>query len=189
MDALIDDYECDLGAVERVPKHVHDTITRIRRVINETGWRNLGDVRADEFLSWRSKLERSAKTKKEFQISINAFFNWLVSSDRLAKNPLAKIKSVETRGKQVRVARSFSEEELRRLFAVASNRKLAYQTLLYTGQRKSEVRSLVWSDLQFDTEQPHALFRASTMKDKDKRSVPLRTEIVDALKAIAARQI
>jgi integrase len=45
--------------------------------------------------------------------------------------------------------------------------------LLYTGQRKEEVRSLVWGDLHLDGNDPFALFRASTTKDKDKRTVPL----------------
>lgn len=62
-------------------------------------------------------------------------------------------------------------------------RLLAYQTLLYTGQRKSEVRALVWSDLHLEGDKPHALFRAGTMKDKDKRAVPLRRELAAALLA------
>jgi integrase len=184
LDTLIAEYDDDLKALGRAPKHVHDTITRIGRIIAEAKWRHIGDVRADEFLSWRAKLDRSAKTKKEFQISLNAFLNWLVASDRLAKNPLAKIEGVETRGKQVRVYRSFSEDELARLFAIAGKRKLPYQMLLYTGQRKSEVRRLVWSDLHLDGDKPHALFRASTMKDKDKRAVPLRPEIAEALRGM-----
>lgn len=88
-----------------------------------------------------------------------------------------------TRGKQVRQYRPFTEAELGRLFAIAGKRLLAYQTLLYTGQRKSEVRALVWGDLHLDGEQPYALFREGTMKDKDKRAVPLRKELADALRA------
>ena len=184
LDVLVSDYESDLKALGRVPKHIHDTVCRVRRIIKETGWCTLADVRPDEFLTWRAQLNRAAKTKKEFQVSLNALLNWLVTTDRLARNPIAKIESVETRGKQVRVARSFSEDELRRLFAVADKRKLAYQMLLYTGQRRSEVRALVWGDLHLDGDKPHALFRACTMKDKDKRAVPLRREIVGALKAL-----
>jgi hypothetical protein len=56
--------------------------------------------------------------------------------------------------------------------------------LLYTGQRKSEVRALMWSDLHLDEAKPYALFRESTTKDKDKRAVPLRPEIVEQLKAL-----
>ena len=71
------------------------------------------------------------------------------------------------------------------IFAVAGKRLLAYQMLLYTGQRKSEVRALVWSDLHLDSDKPYVLFRADTMKDDDKRAVPLRREI--AAQLLAAR--
>ncbi len=54
--------------------------------------------------------------------------------------------------------------------------------MLYTGQRKSEVRALVWGDLHLDEAKPFALFRDGTMKDKEKRAVPLRPEIVEALR-------
>ena len=88
----------------------------------------------------------------EYQISLNAFLNWLVDTDRLIANPLAKVSSVETRGQQVRASRAFTDDELRRLFAVARHHLLGYQVLLDTGQRRSEVRSLVWGDLHLDGE-------------------------------------
>jgi len=63
-------------------------------------------------------------------------------------------------------------------------RSQASKLLLYTGQRKSEVRSLVWADLHLDGANPYALFRESTTKYKDKRALPLRPEIVGELKAL-----
>jgi integrase len=110
----------------------------------ETGWKVLSEIRPDGFVKWRASLECAPKTKKEYHISANAFLNWLVQTDRLLINPLAKVPHVETRGKQVQPSRAFTEDELRRLFAVAGRRRLARQMLLYTGQRKSEVRSLMW---------------------------------------------
>ena len=180
---LVNDYEADLRGRELSEKHVCDTTKRVRRMIAENGWKVLSDVRPDTFVKWRASLKLSPKTKKEFHLSANAFLNWLVQTDRLMMNPLAKVPHVETRGKQVRPSRAFTEDELRRLFAVAGRRRLAYQMLLYTGQRKSEVRALMWSDLHLDEAQPYALFRESTTKDKDKRAVPLRPEIVAQLKA------
>ncbi len=157
-------------------------------MIAENGWKVLSDVRPDGFVKWRAGLTCSPKTKKEYQLSASAFLNWLVETERLLVNPLAKVSHVEVRGKQVRPCRAFKEDELRRLFAVAGRRRLAYQMLLYTGQRKSEVRSLMWGDLHLDEVNPYALFRESTTKDKDKRAVPLRPEIVEELKALRPKQ-
>jgi integrase len=181
---LVNDYEADLRGRELSPKHVRDTTTRVRRMIGDNGWKVLSDVRPDTFVRWRAGLKLSPKSKKEFHLSANAFLNWLVQTDRLMVNPLAKVPHVETRGKQVRPSRAFTEDELQRLFAVAGRRRLAYQMLLYTGQRKSEVRSLMWNDLHLDEAKPYALFRESTTKDKDNRAVPLRPEIVAELKAM-----
>ncbi len=182
LSALIDEYEADLKGRELDEKHVHDTVTRLRRITSENGWRILSDIRPHAFAQWRAGLTCSAKTKKEYQISAGAFLNWLVKTERLLSNPLAKLDTVDVRGKQVRTSRAFTEDELPRLLAVAGKRRLAYLTLLYTGQRKSEVRALVWGDLHLDGAQPYALFRESTTKDKDKRAVPLRRELADELR-------
>jgi len=182
LSRLLAEYEADLRGRGLAEKHVHDTMTRLRRMEKENGWRSLGDVRPDTFVKWRAGLTCSAKTKKEYQISVGAFLNWLVKTDRLLVNPLAKLDTVDVRGKQVRTARAFSEGELQRLFAIAGKRRLAYQMLLYTGQRKSEVRALVWADLHLDEAQPYVLFREGTTKDKDKRAVPLRRELAEELR-------
>lgn len=184
LSALVTDYDADLGSRSVARKHRHDTIERIKRVVREAGWKRLTDIDADSFVAWRTTLDRSAKTKKEYQISLNAFLNWLVNLGRLPANPLARVDTVPTRGKEVRPYRTFTVEELSRLFAVAGKRLLAYQTLLYTAQRKSEVRALVWGDLHLEGDKPHALFRAGTMKDKDNRAVPLRRELAAALLAV-----
>ncbi len=170
---LVNEYEADENGRELDPKHIKDTLYRIRRTISETGWRSVGDVRPDSFVRWRTTLGCSTKTKKEYQTSICAFLNWLVKTDRIERNPLAKIDPIEIRGKQVRESRAFTEDELRRLFAAAGSHLPAYMLLFYTGQRREEVRSLVWGDLHLDGEKPSVLFRASTTKDKDKRAVPL----------------
>ena len=179
---LVNDYESDLRGRTLAEKHVHDTITRLRRMLGDTAWKVVSDVRPDAFVKWRAGLACSAKTKKEYQISASAFMNWLVKTERLLMNQLAKLGNVDVRGKQVRTARAFTEDELQRLFVIAGKRRLAYQMLLYTGQRKSEVRALVWSDLHLDEARPYALFREGTTKDKDKRAVPLRPEIAAELR-------
>ena len=72
---------------------------------------------------------------------------------------------------------------MRRLFAaVTPDRKIAYLTLLYTGQRRSEIAALRVGDLSLDGEEPFVLIRAETTKDKDKRAVPLHPRLVAELR-------
>ncbi len=181
---LVSEYERDMRSRGLDRKHVHNTITRLRRMVAENRWRFIGDVRPAPFLQWRGRLTGSAKTRKEYQVSACSFLNWLVKTERVLANPLAKIEHIEVRGKAVRLARALAEEELQRLFANCPKRRLAYQMLLYTGQRKSEVRALVWGDLHLDDAQPYVLFREGTTKDKDKRAVPLRRELAGELRRL-----
>ena len=50
--------------------------------------------------------------------------------------------------------------------------------------RYKEVRALVWGDPHMEGPEPYALFRASTMRDKDKRAVPLKRELADGFLAM-----
>ena len=178
------DYVADLKAQERDSRHIKDTSRRIERVIREIGWKRLSDVNGPAFVDWRANLSVSAKTKKEYLVSLNAFFNWLIRQEKTGINPFKKVSRVETRGKQVRQARAFTERELARLFAVSGPRTIVYQTLLYSGQRKSEVEALRWSDLRIDEKAPSALFRAATTKDKESRSIPLPEALARELRRL-----
>src|SRR5258708_7306149 len=178
------DYVADLKAQERNSRHIKDTSRRIDRVIKEIGWKLIPDVNGAAFVDWRVNLTVSAKTKKEYLVSLNAFFNWLVRQEKLGTNPLKKVSRVETRWKQVRQARAFTEKELARLFAVSGHRTIVYQTLFYTGQRKSEVEALRWCDLRINENAASALFRAATTKDKETRSIPLPPALAKELRKI-----
>ncbi|MDR1010385.1 MAG: tyrosine-type recombinase/integrase [Opitutaceae bacterium] len=74
-------------------------------------------------------------------------------------------------------------DELRALFAAAPKRRTKYLTILYTGQRKKEVKALVWGDLHLEGERPHVLFREDTMKDREKRALPLHPSLAAELRA------
>lgn len=179
---LLEAYESDLTGRELNGQHVHDTLFRLRRMMLEMRWKRVSDIRPDVFVRWRAMLANSATSKRAYQISANSFLNWLVRTEQIDRNPLAKLGLVEIRGKGVRNARSFSPDELERLLSVAERRRLVYLTLIYTGQRKSEVKALIWGDLHLEGNQPYALFREGTMKDKEKRPVPLHPALADALR-------
>ncbi|MFT3869856.1 MAG: site-specific integrase [Nibricoccus sp.] len=179
--SLVSEYKADLNGRGLAAAHVVESVRRIERVIGETGWARLADVSPTSFVAWRAKLTCAAKTKKEFQVSVNAFFNWLVRLGRLAVNPLRGVDMVDTRGKAVRVSRAFTQAELAKLCEVApAYRRLVYLFLAYTGARTNEARALLWDDVNLG-DAPCVVFRASTTKDKDKRTVPLHPELAKLL--------
>jgi integrase len=184
LSAHLTDYAADLRAQERDTRHIKDTSRRIDRIFREIGWKFLPDISAPDFISWRSDLKCSAKTRKEYLVSLNAFLHWLIRQGKLVESRTKCIPQVETRGKQIRQPRAFTEIELSRLFAISGSRELVYRTLLYTGQRKAEVEALRWCDLQLEGSNPSAFFRAATMKDKESRAIPLPLPLVEKLREI-----
>ena len=91
LDQHVKDYKRNLQALGRAKVHVQGTIQRIERPIREAGWRTLVEVTIDAYSSWWAGLEGSAKTKKEYQVSMRAFLNWLVLQGRLESNALQKL--------------------------------------------------------------------------------------------------
>lgn len=182
---LVAEYLSDLRARKRSKKHIDATEYRIAAVLVGTGWKRLSDVRADEFVKWRGKLKRAAKTVREYQAAFNMLLNWLLRLDRIARNPLAKVPQVETRGKQVRATRAFTPEELARLLlAVPADRRHAYSFLAYTGCRLGEAKSLVWGDANLGAVPAHILLRESATKDRTARPIPLHSRLAQMLRDI-----
>ncbi|MDD3179816.1 MAG: hypothetical protein PHQ04_05620 [Opitutaceae bacterium] len=87
ISAHLADYVADLTAQERDSRHIKDTSRRIERVVREIGWETLSEVNGADFVEWRSNLSISAKTKKEYLVSLNAFFNWLIRQEKSALIP------------------------------------------------------------------------------------------------------
>ncbi|SDR82023.1 Integrase [Opitutus sp. GAS368] len=183
VSVLVTEYEKYLLSQGCAKKHAHDTTTRLSRMAKEIGWRAVNDVRPDTFQSWQTTLTCSQKTKKEYQVSACAFLNWLVSTERLAKNPLAKLDKPDTKGKQVRQSRYYTQKEFAQLLGVAAQYALGYQFLLYTGCRWSEAYAVVWGDLNLEGESPYVLLREGTTKNDNSRRVDLKAELVELLKA------
>jgi integrase len=177
---LVTEYEADLRGRGLAPSHVRETVARIRRVVGGARWARLGDVTAVSYVSWRSRFEGAAKTKKEYQTSVKAFLNWLLRLGRIAVNPLAGVDRVETRGKAARLSRSYTPAEVSKLLSVASDsRRIVYQFLVSTGLRKKELKTLRWESVDLVNG-----VAKITGKGGRTRVVPLRPELVELLGAV-----
>lgn len=175
---LAREYHADLRA-RTTAKNADESCARLEACIRGAGWSYLVDVTPASWVAFRAALTQSAKTRRDYQTSLMAFLNWLVRLDRLPRNPLAKVDRISIKGKQVRPVRSFTDEEICRLLAVATPaRRLVYLFLLYTGLRKGTVKKLVVGDLHLEGDRPYVLAPASIMKGAAKLALPLRPDLV-----------
>lgn len=159
----VDGYAAHLRNTENVsPKHLKETMRRLRFVLEGCQASKLSDVRADAVeLVLRRLAERgasgelkggaSARTRNTYLASIRAFTRWCLASRRLEQDPLAPVPSARgTRrkgrshhlaaaGEARRKRRALTEAELIRLLRVARDRPLREAMTIRTGRLRGEV--------------------------------------------------
>ncbi|MCF3650969.1 site-specific integrase [Synoicihabitans lomoniglobus] len=177
---LLTEYESDLKGRELEAGHVRDTVRRIEKVLSSCRWKRIADITPDSFVRYRSRMVGAAKTKKEAQISINAFLNWLVRMGMAPVNPLAAVTHVDIRGKAVRKSRAFMPDEFARLLRVSRGRRLPYLFLAYTGSRKNEAKQLKWAQVKFNPT-PVVTLQAEDTKNSEPRLIPLHPRLAQEL--------
>ena len=201
------DYIAGLKAKGRDEVYCDNSARFLIRMAMECGWKNVSDITPDSIVKWRDALQQilqirkassngqtmddrkpkaaSAKTKNIYLSTAKAFCNWLVQHDRIGRNPLANVGGVEERGKQVRVRRALSDDEIIRLLDIAGKYRNVYLTALTTGLRRREMSALTWGDVHLAAAKPFINVRASIAKNHKTATMFLREDVVVGLRAIA----
>jgi hypothetical protein len=105
------------------PTHLEGIKIRLDRLVREVPIIRLVDIRADGVSRWlaaRFNENLAARTRNSYLEVLKAFCNWCVQTDRLASNPLAKLRKVDQQTDRRIVRRSMTEQELQRLLYVAT---------------------------------------------------------------------
>jgi len=181
----LQDYLADVVARRRSEKHIDNIRHRVGVLIDECRWDVTRDVTADSFQEWRQQQRLSAKTLNDYLEAARCFLNWMVRHGRLVANPLSAVEKVKTVGRETRVRRAFTEEEMRRLIGfVPNDRRAIYLTAVYTGLRHSELRGLQWGDICLDAPNPFVRVRAATTKNGKPVVMCLHDDVVKALRVL-----
>jgi integrase len=175
----------DLRARMRSESHIKHLETRIKRLFFECHWEHLRDVRADSFQLWRANQKGfSQKTLHEYQNGASSLFVWMERNDRLESNPLRRVGKVERKGHEKVKRRSFTNEEMRRLLAVAGLYALGYLAAVNTGLRRKELGWVQWGDVHLDADRPFILVRSATTKNRKAGKIYLKSQLARMLKEI-----
>jgi integrase len=183
--------------LDLLSEYLHDVETRgravttvkkyrkiLRKLFARCRWLKLQDVTTRSFCQWRNQCGLTGKTTNDLLACATTFFDWLEGQRMLSDNPLKYAKRTDTRG-QAQFRRALTQDEIRRLLATAPPfRAIVYLVAIYTGLRRKELNLLKWGDLHLDELQPYVLAPASITKNKKDARLPLRPEVVEALRSI-----
>lgn len=130
-----EEYLAEFQSLGRNEKYLHGLRTQLSTLARECGWSTLKDITAVSFRSWRQRQTKAAKTLNEYFTASSAFLSWLERCERIPRNPLHSVERMCNHGDPCFRRRSLSEDEARRLLAVAGPRKPVYLTTLKIGPR------------------------------------------------------
>jgi len=179
------EYEKHCRHVGQADRHVVQKIRHLQELVDTTDVSRLSDLTVDSVEGYlRSVRDRglSARTTNARRQSIVAFVSWCKRTGRAESNLLGAIPKLDEERDRRRVRRPLTEDELSRLLSVAETRgrREWYLTAALAGLRRSELRKLCWSDLDFD---------AGTIAIRDGKArredlIPMHPQLADELARI-----
>jgi integrase len=132
----------DLKAKGRDQKYIDQMESQLELLSSTCGWQSAKEVSSDSFIRWRTHQKKSPKTLNEYLTAAKGLLNWMVEQGRLVSNPLAAVGKVETRGREVRPRRAYSDDEVNALLKSAGKYRLACMMAALTGIRHGELKRL-----------------------------------------------
>ncbi|WP_298917803.1 tyrosine-type recombinase/integrase [uncultured Roseobacter sp.] len=147
---------------------------------------NIGDITQADIIKGIETYTKSPSSQNYAFTTFKVFFNWAVRRQFVASNPLNALKRPN---RNIARDRVLSDEELKTLLQFTLHRRGRFHdivTLLaLTGQRKSEIAGLQWSEVDGDT----LVFPPDRTKNKREHRVPLCPQALELLHSVEGGQL
>lgn len=192
-------YTAHLHAGGRTSRHVDEVVRSIRRVAITCCFEFSDDLDAsalERHLAGLIVASKSYRTRNAALKSLRAFVNWLVKTDRLARDPFRTIATLnEEADPHRRRRRALTADEFSKLLTAAeqgkevegvegTQRRLLYLLAAWTGLRKSELAALKATDLALDGDPPFVHIPAAVAKARrDDQPIPLHPFVAQQMAA------
>jgi integrase len=149
---------------------------------------------AVEFLLERRGQGQSVETSNQYLVSIKAFARWLVQDGRMQVNPLLRLSKGRVDVDKRHARRDLSEDEIRRLLAVAQestrvfrgltgrDRFVLYAVAVVTGFRAGALASLTPASFDLDGDVPTVTLTAGANKSRILKVQPLPPDVAELVR-------
>lgn len=176
------------------PSTLSDYRTTAARLARDFGDSRLEDITPEAIERWTAGLSVSSRTVQKYLVVMHGIFKRAMKVWGLPRNPAADVERP-----RIRVSDdidAFSPEEVHALVRAADSEQDAvlFLTAAFTGLRLGELLALRWSDIDFAAQvirvrrSYNAHGGLTTPKSGKVRSVPLVTEVAQALASLAQRE-
>ena len=187
-------FENHLKAQNDTPRHIKDTMYRIRRFLNEHQILTLFDLKATEVEAFIMKLRDeellALGSCNHYLRSLKSFSRWLVKNERLNRDPLAVLSLFNTRTDRRHDRRALSMDEFMLMLEAARtgppveglkgmDRAMLYLLAAWTGFRKGELGSLTLRSFNLKMNNPTVTIQAAYSKRRREDSQILHPDIVE----------
>jgi integrase len=194
------DFLAFLSSEGATQKHVGQTGSRIRAILDGIGAKRLADLEAAPVSDWLSRQRQGGmtpQTSNHYRTHIKAFSRWLVRHERMARNPMERVGAVNVKAdlRHDRGALTAAEFDalIRATMASGALRKLTgadramlYTIAAYTGLRASELASLTPASFALDGVPPTVRVKAGYTKNGEEAVLPIRPDLVALLRPYLA---
>ncbi len=153
-NASVDAYVADLERQGCGEVHRANARRTLKNLAKWCGWQALGEARVDrltEYLAYQQTLSRAPRTLNSYRDYLAHFWDFCKRMQWVAANPFRDVPKAEVgqKGKRRR-RRAYTLGELRRLLAVAGQRRDVYAVAAFSGLRRSELIRIEWRDADLD---------------------------------------
>ena len=188
-----------LEAKANTPEHVALTLSRIHAVLDGCGFKRLVDLNADKVGNWLKVRRQESEgrfgvaTSNHHLVAVKSFGNWLVTAQRLPRNPFAHLSRLNA-NVDVRVERrAMDAGELTHLIEATrtsgdtfrgltgEDRAMLYLVASTTGLRANELANLTPESFDLSADSQTVTIKAKTEKARRGAVLPILAKVAERL--------
>lgn len=189
-------FETSLG--KNSPKHVKLTMSRVRKIVDGCGFKTAAEITievVEAFLQQFAKDEDIGnRTYNHYVQALDEFCTWLVTSKRLAANPVLGIERLNSEIDVRHRRRALAADEVGKLIDSArksgesiqcfdgETRARIYILSYLTGLRRNELGSLSPQSFDIDSAQPTVTVEAAFSKHRRRDVLPLHPALIPMIR-------
>jgi integrase len=163
------------------PKPLYEATRRLQlNVVANWGARKLDSVTRADVRAMLDEIEAPIAANRVHSI-VRKFFNWAVENDLIANSPVTGVRAPNPETSRDRI---LTDDELKTVWRAAEKEGYPFgtilQVLILTGQRRSEVAGMMWSEV--DLEAGLWSLPRERVKNDRRHEVPLSRHAVEILR-------